>query len=115
MHEPSQVTLDFYDLVDLTVDGKLVEFTSATITQETEWVESGGNQHSVRRWHGQIVTHQSRIEPARLHTFIGRTTDRTLGGFFRISRTFSRSIDIDGSGSLLVATRQPGGTKANPL
>ena len=113
MHEPSE-TRDFYDLVDLTVDGKLVEFTSATITQEKEWVGSGGNQNTMRRWHGQIVTTDSRIEPGRLHTFVGRTNDHTLGGFFRISRTFSRSIDIEGSGSLLVATRRAGATEANP-
>lgn len=113
MHEPSEITPAFYDLVDLTVDGRLVEFTSATITQETEWVESGGNQHTMRHWHGQIVTNHSRIEPVRLHTFIGRTNDCTVGGFFRVSRTFSRSIDIDGSGALLVATPRAGGTGAN--
>ena len=113
MHEPHEITLDFYDLVDLTVDGRLVVFTSATITQETEWVGSGGNQHTVRRWHGQIVTY-SRIEPARQHTFVGRTNDYTVGGFFRISRTFARSNDIDGIGSLLVAIRQAGATEAHP-
>jgi hypothetical protein len=115
MHGPSEIAFDFYDLVDLKVDGRHVEFTSATITQETEWVGSGGNQNTVRRWHGQIVTYDTWIEPARLHTFVGRTNDCTLGGFFRITRTFSRSIDIDGSESLLVAPRRASVTEANPL
>lgn len=115
MHEPPEITLDFYDLVDLRVDGGLVEFTSATITQETEWVGSGRNRHTVRRWHGQIVSYASRIEPARPHTFVGRTNDYTVEGFFRISRTFSRSIDIDGIGSLRVAIRRAGSTEGNRL
>ena len=116
MHEPPEITLDLFDLIDLTVDGRLVVFTSATVTQETEWLGSRGNQHTVRRWHGQIVTYDSRIEPGRHHTFVGRTDDYTLGGFFHISRTFARSIDIDGIGSLLVATRGASAapTEANP-
>jgi hypothetical protein len=62
---------------------------------------------------GQIVTYDSRIESGHLHTFVGRTKDYILGGLFRISRTFSRSIDIDGSGSLLVTTRRAGATEGN--
>ena len=114
MHGPPEISLDFYDLVDLTVDGRLVAITAATITQETEWVGSGRDQHTVRRWHGQIVTYDSRIEPGRHHTFVGQTNDDTVGGFFRISRTFARSLDIDGIGSLLVAKRRADATEANP-
>ena len=103
MSEPPEISLDFYDLVDFTVDGRLVDFTSATITQETEWVGSGEAQHLVRSWHGQIVTYDRLIDSALLHTLVGRTDDSTLEGFFRISHNFSRSIDIEGSGALIVA------------
>ena len=95
-------TVDLYDLVELTVDGKPVEFTAATITQETVWMGSGERQHTVRRWHGQIVWDGSRIDAALLHTLVGRTNDHTLRGFFRISRAHSLGVDIDDSGALIL-------------
>ena len=64
MTDEPDTTLDHFDLVDLTVDGKLVEFSSALVTQETTWVGSGERQHTVRHWYGEIVSADLGLDPA---------------------------------------------------
>lgn len=109
MTTESETIVDHYHLVDLVVDGKLVEFTSATITQETVWVGSGERQRTVRRWYGQIVSNGFGIDVARLHTLVGRTNDLILRGFFRTGRVLPECLDMTGSGALICTSSKHGG------
>ena len=109
MTTESETIVDLYYLVDLTVDGKLVEFTSATITQETLWIGSGERERTVRHWHGHIVSDGYGLDAARLHTLVGRTNDHILRGFFRTGRDLSAGLDINGSGALIFTSTKRGG------
>jgi len=113
MTDEPDTTVDHFDLVDLTIDGKLVEFSSAIITQETTWVGSGERQHTVRHWYGEIVSNDLALDQARLHTLVGRSNARILRGFFRISRTHLLGLDINGSGALILTSSKLG--VARPL
>ena len=108
MTDEPDTTVDQFDLVDLTVDGKLVQFRSAIVTQETTWVGSGERQHTVRHWYGEIVAKDFAIDPARLHTLVGRSNTHILRGFFRISRTHPSGLDINGSGALILTSSKHG-------
>ena len=110
MTDEPDTTVDPFDLVDLTIDGKLVEFSSAIVTQETTWVGSGERQHTVRHWYGEIVSNDLGLDPARLHTLVGRSNAHILRGFFRISRTHVSGLDINGSGALILSSlKHPAG------
>ena|SRR5688572_28221000 len=109
MTTESETIVDLYHLVDLVIDGKLVEFTSATITQETVWVGSGERQRTVRRWYGQIVSDSYAIDASRLHTLVGRTNDLILRGFFRTGPVLPACLDVTGSGALIFTSSRRGG------
>ena len=109
MSTESEIDVDLYHLVDLFIDGKLVAFTSATITQETVWVGSGETQRTVRHWYGQIASDGFGIDSARLHTLVGRTNDLILRGFFRTGRVLPACCDITGSGALIFTASKHGG------
>jgi hypothetical protein len=120
MTDEPDTTVDHFDLVDLTIDGKLVEFSSAIVTQESTWVGSGEREHTVRHWYGDIVSNDLGLDPARLHTLVARSNAHILRGFFRISRTHLSGLDINGSGALILTSSKHGagrpleGTPAQP-
>ena len=108
MTERTKTHIDHYDLVTLTVDEQPVVFTTATIVEETIWVE-GVNQWVLggTGWHGQIVW--DIYAPGIVHTemprkFSGQTAKgQALEGHFMITQSHIRGVDFDGSGILTVS------------
>jgi hypothetical protein len=98
---------EHFDLDSLSVDASVGEFTSSTITQEPPGPKPSPNgSEGHRKWHGQIVTdsyHPDIIELNLTHTLLGKTShNKTLTGYFLITRAHSRGVDIAGSGTLTI-------------
>jgi hypothetical protein len=90
-----KTAIEHYDLHDLTIDGAEVEFSMATITQETSWTETVHQWvKNSTEWHGQIVSDAYTpdiVEMNLLHTFFGNTLNgQSPTGYFLISRGHSR-------------------------
>jgi hypothetical protein len=103
-----KTAVEHHDLRHLEVDGESIEFTSATVTQETIWIEADSQwSKSTPSWHGQIVSGSYRpdlIETGLVHMLLGETlSGRTLSGYFLISRPGARGVDITGSGTLTLS------------
>ncbi len=97
-----------YDLVTLTVDEKPVLFTTATIVEETTWLEAVTEWvRGATGWHGQIVW--DIYAPGIVHTemprkFSGQTAKgEALDGQFLITQSHIRGVDFDGHGTLTVS------------
>jgi hypothetical protein len=95
-----------YRLVNLMIDEKPVQFTTASVTLSITWIGGPGTPQSVSRWNGEIVSakYEAEVDMAtRVHHFVAETIEgHVILGYVTIIRSDSKGFDIVGTGDFTV-------------